>query len=852
MVTHGNFFRLPVFFLTLGLSVWCVSGSASAQQTDIESCAYDSDVTQQLQSAVHRLRARLATDQHAEGWRRYLLLNVLETQAAKGEQAEIPTLQLIYQRFNSGAAGLERTTFSDVRTLLACQIQNLSAAQVGDLQYAVVRAAGQFRPISIEAMTYYRDRAQIELDDLQKYYRREKTSSVRAEAFYDLQLDELTEFLDEIVFELAPEVSVGKIESMIRSVREELREVVKKIDALPFENNNKVPQDPVLDSPTPDDELSVDDLEKEQERLEKQVQELQSQRREIGKLDLPRARLRVATIRKLREFDDRFEIAAKKYGDPYFVSARLAFIRFSRAYTYGTADNLQEDFLQRIERLAEELPKLQFPDERVAAGNVGAALEWLENALQVPHLVTAIRARYSNPNAYVTVSSQLLNQIGSQTVRETRPLNENIDGRLVRGQLTSVGQVSLDLQNDPNQVHVSIRLQADVNSNTYLRQGKIYAYVDSSGQAEGRRSIFANIGGLFAGEPSAAAAANNCLMGTSSNCGLVGRIAQKQFDEQKSKSDTNASNRIRTELLEQFTSQTEKPLAEGQKTLREAQQKVRDKSNLIPEIYAYSQPDKVVLVGKKSSRSTLAAPDYPAFIPFYSDLQIRLNDSMLSNYIDPVFSGKTFTDKELATELESLLGSKPGALTPQGNNDGPPAEDESFSITFTNVRPVQFEFENGGFAVIVSGQRFAQGENDIRAGLKIVLRFKIMQVDGKLKLVRDGKAEIDYVDPDKKTPKVVAFRSFLDGRLNPKNPADQADVELPDNLLPVDQIDALKDGPIANGLTLNQCRSEGGWLYLGWSYVPQGQFYSGPIDLPAIWNEATIEGLEPTYTPTGE
>jgi hypothetical protein len=876
LLTLGHLIRRYATVLIVAVCFCGVNSTSWAKQNGDQGWVCDSDTTQQLQSAVRRLNIGLAKNSHAEGWRRYLLLNILETQAAKGEQADIGTLQKIHQRFNSGADGLNHPVFSDVRNTLECQIKNLYSAQIGDLSYAVVNAASQFRPITIDTMRYHRDRAKTELIDLKSYYRQERSSRDRAEAFYQLQLDELTDYLDQITFELAPEVSVGKIDSMVRSVREQLREVVKEIDALPFvDEDDENPdqqepdQNPTQDSPTPDDETSLGDLEKQQEKLEKRVEELQEQRREIRKLDLPRARARAATRRKLREFDNRFEQAAKTYGDPYFVSARLAFIRFSRAYTYGTADNLQEDFLLRIERLAEELPKLQFAEERVAAGTVGNTLAWLENAFQVPHLVSAIRARYSNPNVYVNISSQLLNQIGSQTVRDTRPLNENIDGRLVRGQVNSVAHVTLDLQDDPNQVHVSVRLQADVNSNTYLRQGKIYAYVDSSGQAECRRSIFANVGGLFAGEPSVAASASTCFNGTSSNCGLVERIALKQFAEQKPKADATAGNRIRNELLEQFSSQTEQPLAEGKKTLRDAQKKARDKSNLLPEIYAQSQSDKIILVGKKSSKSTLAAPDYPANIPFYSELQVRVNDSILSNFIDPIFSGKKFTDKELAAELETLLGSKPGALTPQAANKqaddngvqlNPPGrdagdgaqDDESFSITFTTVRPVQFEFENNGFAVVVSGRSFSQADNEIKAGLKIVLRFKIKQVGGKLKLVRDGKAEIDYVDPDNKTPKVVAFRSFLDGRLNPKDAAKQVDVELPDNLLPVDQIEALKDGPIANGLTLNQCRLEGGWFYLGWNYVPKGQYYSGPIDLPAVWNEATIDEMEPAYTPVGE
>ena len=848
--------HLILQYVSLCLAALCLCATASKveAQDGHYGWANDSAATQELQGALRRLNIGLDGQQHAESWRRYLFLNILDTQAAKGEQADIATLQMILQRFSSGANGLQLSIFDDVRVALENQVRNLMSAQIGDLSFAVVNAANQFRPITIETMQLHRDRAKQELLALMNFYRQQKSSADRAEAFYQLQLDELVAYLDQITFELAPEVSVGKLDSMIRSVREELRDVVRKIDALPFdEDEDAENQDPDQESPEPDEELSVEDLEKQQEKLEKRVEELQEQRREIARADRPRARARAQIIRSLRDFDVRFEQAGKSYGDPYFVSARSAFVRFSRAYNFGTADNLQEDFLLRMQRLAEELPKLQFPNDRVAAGNVGNTLAWLENAFQVPHLVAAIRARYSNPNAYVNVSSQFLNRIGSQTIRDTRPVNEVIDGRLVRGQVHSVGNVTFDLQNDPNQVHASIRLQAHVNSNTYIRQGRIYAYINSTAQAECRRSVFANIGGVFADAPYACANANTCFAGTSSNLRLIDRVGLNQFAKQKSRADASARNRVRNELLSQFANQTEQPISEGKKRLSDARRNARNKSNLVPEIYAQSQSDKIILVGKKSSRSTLGAPNHPAFIPFHSDLQVRVNDSLLSNLIHPIFSGKTFTDEELAAELETLLGSKPGALTPQkGAEDGEAMEDQSFSITFSTVKPVQFEFENNGFAVIVSGRRFSQGEQEIRAGLRIVLRFKIKRVNGRLKLVRDGKAELDYTDPENKTPKIVAFRSFLDGRLNPKDAVDQTDVELPENLLPLEDMEALKDSPIAKGLFLNQCRSEGGWLYLGWNYVPAGYYFSGPVDLPAVWNETIIEQMEPAYTPVEE
>ncbi len=279
--------------------------------------------------------------------------------------------------------------------------------------------------------------------------------------------------------------------------------------------------------------------------------------------------------------------------------------------------------------------------------------------------------------------------------------------------------MTFDLIDDPNQVHLSILAHTDVTSNTYLQQGKIYAYVDAAGQAEARRSILMNVGGLLAGEPYAAANMNTFFQGTSSRCGLVNRIASKQFAEKQSEGNVGASSRVRKELLERFHSETNLPIANGKSALANAKLKSRNRSNYIPELFAHTEANRIVVVGKKASKATLAAPNRPFSHGMNSDIELRLHDSLLSNYVDPIFSGKTFSNEELAQELEKLTGKESVALGPEQAEDGGNAEDESFSITFSNVRPIQFVFDENTLAVTVSGKSFAQGDKKIDAGLTI-------------------------------------------------------------------------------------------------------------------------------------
>ena len=199
---------------------------------------------------------------------------------------------------------------------------------------------------------------------------------------------------------------------------------------------------------------------------------------------------------------------------------------------------------------------------------------------------------------------------------------------------------------------------------------------------------------------------------------------------------------------------------------------------------------------------------------------------------------------------------------PEGLATDEEAGDEPWSITFARVRPIQFEFDNNAFAVTVTGRRFTQGDSRIQAGLKIRVPFKIKNKQGKLILVRDGDATIDYVDPDKKTAKLVAFKSLLETKLNsagkkkddgkPKKAALREGVELPDNLVPMEQVEQLKEIPIAKAMRLAELRMINGWLYAGWNYVPEGDYLMRPTDTPAIWYEFAVEPTPGEYTPLGE
>ena len=532
---------------------------------------------------------------------------------------------------------------------------------------------------------------------------------------------------------------------------------------------------------------------------------------------------------------------AEKRFDPYFLSTALVAERFNFLYFYGTDDNLQEEYLNRIDALKETLAASSDMSDRKSHAELGKLVQWFESANQVPQMVSAVRAKFSNPNAYLSVSSNMINQLAGQDVSERQRIKQQLFGRIIRGVANVNGSVQVQLNPDPYQANVTISLLGTITSQTYTRERKFRIDIGASGTYSGYRNIFANVGGFYADVAEVNACVYSSYGGINSNIGLVQKLAAESFAKGKSKSDRESSRRTREQISEMFVSQTDEALALGHEQFDKLQQQMLDKQSLVPAAYWRTYGDRIEIVANKQNQGSLAASSPAVDHGVNRDVQAKIHETMLSNYTDPIFAGKTFTNEELEAEAMKRFNIDPPALDSEEDSplDADAIEEEQFSITFSRVRPIQFEFDGNRLAVTVTGVRFAQEGRAIRAGLRFRVQFKLEDVNGQLELRRDGPAEIDYLDPDKKDAKIVAFRSLLEKKLN-EGLKDDEGIPIPRNLIPVDQ---LKNADVAGKLLLSQLRFEDGWAYIGWEYAPGG-YQSLPVDVPAIVYPPAESGYE--------
>ena len=812
-----------------------------------------------LKNAVEKLNYWLLKSDQREGWRRFLHINQLEAQTGLGNQADLGVLMTIQSRFHGSTSGLDHPVFQGVKIALDKQVKRLIDSRQRSIPLLLADAKYAFAAPSVDVLDQKRDQLIADIDALIRRYRGTMSSRKRALLFYDLQLEPMKEYLRNLEIELAPEVSVSKVDSMIRDVQAEINEVVVKIDAMPISPG----PDDDDDSPEPDEdadlldlnssdgelaaqiligngpsedqsEETLEELEKQKKLLEAKKKTLRDRRKKIRTADLPRLRERIKTLRQLRRYELGFKEYSQKYGDPYFVIAGKSIVEFSRSFLHGTSGNLQEEMLSRLTEVDKYLTEINDPAlARAASGKLGDSLRWLDAAGQCPALVTAIRSRYSFPNAYFSIHGSLINELAGQTITDRAPIRQNSLGRLVRGCSETNGKVSVQLIDDPNQIRAQLRLDATVASGVYIQQGKIQVFTDSYGTLAANREVYVGLGGLHWSDVGIAANFQSVLAGTNSKLSLVNRIVENAFDKSKSKADELTQRQAEEQGREEFNEQTLKPLEEANDQLLKLQETALDNAYRLPAVHFNSTSERVNVVIKEETESTLAAPNSPADFGVNAQIQFRVHDTLASNSLDPMFSNKTFTNEELADEIIAITGEAPPGLTGE-DEDGEPVDE--FSITFARVRPIEVQFEDQKIRVVVSGQKFAQGGQKIDAGMKIIITFKVHNDDGQLKFGRDGDVEFELLDPERTTPALIAFRRLLDENLNKNMDKDDTETELPDNLIPIEQVPELADSPIAKKLRLVQFRSDQGWLYLGWNFEANpGESTSWIYDLPAIW-----------------
>lgn len=545
---------------------------------------------------------------------------------------------------------------------------------------------------------------------------------------------------------------------------------------------------------------------------------------------------------------------AMDQSDEYFVASQKALDKFFRAAFYASDRNAATELNTQLAAIRNALPRIGGPEDRQARIELGNALGWLEYALQSPELVMAIRTRYSLPNAHLHVSRNFLQQLASTARCEQRPVAEYILGRYIQGSALTNSQVSVDLVDDPNQISASLHLNGQIHSDTFTSQGPITAFTGSNGVFEGRRSLLGNVNGFYEKEPYVAANLQSYFKGVNVRWRIVDRIANKQYQKDKEVSEGIAAARAERRIHDEFSQQSTTQITKAKGELGTLIEKTYNYSRWIPPVGLFSRTDSIRGIVNKTDMFRLGATTSPVATSSSHDVQFQLHESLLTNFADPLLAGKTFTNRELAEQVERITNKIPEFLVEQEG-------EEPWSIRFPPTQAIRVEIENQQLAIYITGRSFTRGDNNIRGGLIIRVTMAVLNENGRWYVDRVGDVSIDYEDPSEVTAPLSAFKNFLEKKVNtpPESdvPTPEERLELPPNLIPLEQIVDVKNKELASKLVLTQFSGENGWLHLGWNYRAHSH-QSMVVNLPAVHHgkivpqDPVLRGADSAPTPDGQ
>lgn len=511
--------------------------------------------------------------------------------------------------------------------------------------------------------------------------------------------------------------------------------------------------------------------------------------------------------------------------EPEFAAVGTKLATFiSRAEAVQNA-NLQADYAKHLDALAASLDQIgagaPTADQSVA---VASEIAWLERNGQVTPALTELKNSYSNSNLLIEVSEKFLADTIAQPVDETEPVRDCILGTSISGTGRTVGNVGVELVENPNQAQFTTIFDAVNNSRTVGSNRSALIYSVGTTKLDAGTTLFLDDRGWAAGPITANARVNSRITGFGSTKGgiigkLVKKIAAKKAPQQQGQAQAIASQHARQRLAGRMRDQVAKLVVDANAEINNRIRKPLERFGQYPERLNYSSTHDALLVrALETTPGRLGAPTAPPQPAVGSLVSVRVHQSLVSNSAQGALAGRKFDQERMKLLIESTAGKVPDRLKPD-------ADEEPFSITFADNDPVTVGFKDGIVSFTVRGKAFTSGDKAYD-GMNITGHYKLETIGHGFKATRQG--EFDIIPPGFKRgsgEKLALRQTILKNILIKK-----FNKLLPEQIV---REGAPFEGELAKLGTfyVSNVKADGDWLVLGLQRDPQ----SGKIVSERPW-----------------
>ncbi len=476
-------------------------------------------------------------------------------------------------------------------------------------------------------------------------------------------------------------------------------------------------------------------------------------------------------------------------------------------------DKAGEQFASQLDSLATHLDNYTQAPAEPDAFAIGRRLGRLESSGQTGTLVRAVRHHHSRPNLWAQVSQRFLDAGIGRKVDDTSPVTENIMGTRISGKGHTVANMTVATV--PNDEHARLRtlLSGRTQTETSGRNGPVTIFTNGDTRFEAVKWITVDDEGLHVTQAVCEADMDSEIQGIStSRDGRMGermirKVAWKRIGSQRGQAEAIGEQRAEKRVEKRFDDEADPEVAKANKTFNEDYRNPLLRLGEFPQLLRFSSSDDHLFVkALQANRYQLGAPDAPPEVDAEHDVSVRVHESLVNNFAAAIIAGKTYDDGDME-EMGKRLGGEWEEKMKSSDDDDP------WSITYAQLRPVTVLFDNNQFSVTIRGRRFTSGDRAFKA-MNISAVYKLEKTPTGAKLVRQGELKIfppRFVEGETRlSASQVALRRLLTKRMGkmfpPEIVADSK--ELPGEWAKVGK------------LQLDQMVTSKGWLSLGWS-APQ-------------------------------
>ena len=511
---------------------------------------------------------------------------------------------------------------------------------------------------------------------------------------------------------------------------------------------------------------------------------------------------------------------------PQFQNLARALERYQTVASIYGVSNQGELYATSMDRLAEDLDKYaQQPSARLSHA-IGSRLGSIAALGQSPELVAAVRRQYSKPNAYLEITADFLNRVGSRDVNDVGPVNDCILGTSISGTGTTSGNFVLQTLPADDRARILLSVAGNTHAHTVGLNGPAILRSTSNTNFTSQKILEITDPSFWVYPADVDANTNSHTYSVQKRGGgigsrLVSAIGSRRAAESKPQADAIASSHAEERIASEMNDEVLEQIRKARDRYTDDFRRPLMRRNAYPDVIRFSSTDSLVAVEVlHATRHQLGAASLPPAAPAGHDIAARLNQTSVENALAVLLGGATLSQDTAAEdpELDRNLPDWLQDIIDERQPEEGEADTEGFkpwSVEFRRHRPISVEFGDNKITGTVHAARINTGDETYE-GWDLIAVFTPHAQNGQISLIREGEIDVLPTDFDPTAGQQlrrrdVALRNNLSKEINER--ADRGE-GIPE-VIEIEPIEMSEDLKHLGMMWVRRLEPAAGWLTVG-------------------------------------